>query len=58
MENPVVFAIVFIVAFIMAIAGMYDRGYHAGRRKMLEELLDKKVISIDLYVQFLKLLQK
>ena len=52
------FAIVFLVCFLMSVVGMYKRGYDEGRKQMLNELINKGVISSDIYVKFLKLLQK
>jgi hypothetical protein len=42
----------------MALVGVYMSGYKNGKKKMLGDLIDKKVISTDIYVMFLKLLSK
>jgi len=51
-----IFVLLFIIFFLMALVGVYKSGYQDGRKKMLGELIDKKVISTDIYVDFLKLL--
>ncbi len=56
MEHPVLYAIVFIVFFILALIGVYMKGKEHGRKDMLTELIDKKVISTDVYVKLLKVI--
>ncbi len=51
-----IFVTLFIFFFLMALVGVYMSGYKDGRKKMLGELIDKKVISTDIYVELLKLL--
>lgn len=58
MENPVVFAIVFLVSFIMALGGAYTIGKSAGKKEMLNEMFDKNFISAEIFVKHLKSLQK
>jgi uncharacterized membrane protein YGL010W len=57
MENVGLFVTLFIIGFMMSIVGVYLKGYFDGRKKMLGDLLDKKIISPDIYVQFLKSLE-
>ena len=56
--NPTLFIIGFLIFFIMALIGVYMKGYEHGQKKTLDDLVDKKVISTDIYVKFLKLLDK
>jgi hypothetical protein len=56
--NPILFIIAFLIFFIMALVGVYMSGYESGKKKMLGDLIDKKVISSDIYVKLLKILEK
>lgn len=56
MENPVLFAIVFLVSFIMALGGAYMKGKENGKKEMLNDLMNKNIISSSIYVQLLKIL--
>jgi hypothetical protein len=56
--NLFLLAILFLVSFGMALVGVYMKGYENGKKKMLGDLIDKKIISTDIYVQFLKILNK
>jgi hypothetical protein len=58
MALTVLFIIGFLFFFMMALVGVYMSGYESGRKQMLSDLIDKKVISTDIYVKFLKLLEK
>jgi hypothetical protein len=58
METPVLFGVMFLVFFIMALVGVYMKGHEDGKKEMLGDLIDKKIISTDIYVKFLKLLEK
>jgi len=51
-------SIIFLIGYVMSVAGFYFKGYENGKKKMLSDLIDKKVISTDIYVKFLKLLEK
>jgi hypothetical protein len=51
-------SILFITVFLMAIIGTYLSGHKAGQKKMLSDLNDKRIISDDIYVLFLKSLEK
>ena len=56
--NVTLYIIVFLVFFIMALVGVYQSGRKNGKKEMLEELIDKKVISTDIYIKFLKVLNQ
>lgn len=51
--NPVAFALVFLVSFIMALGGAYTVGKTHGKKEMLSEIFNKNMISAEIYVKLL-----
>jgi hypothetical protein len=56
--GTVIYIILFLFFFGMALIGAYMKGNEDGKKDMLTALFKKNIISSDLYVKCLKILDK
>ena len=58
MKNPDIFFIVmFLTLYFISLIRIYKRGYETGRKKMLEELKNEKIIPNEIISYLNKLLK-